>query len=236
MTVYSLEELENRIGYTFEDKKLLTQAITHSSFTHERMLNKEPHYERLEFLGDAVLEMISSEFFFHTYPDMSEGEMTKHRASAVCESALAITARQLELGQFMRFSKGEEQTGGRERDSIIADAVEALIGALYLESGYPEAKRFIMRFVLNDLETKKLFYDAKSVLQEKIQTGGGNEQIHYELLSESGPDHCKVFEAAVYVGEKRLGHGTGRTKKLAQQNAAYEALCRMKDMEPAGRQ
>lgn len=235
MNSYSLEELEKRIGYTFRDKALLLQAITHSSFTNERLINKEPHYERLEFLGDAVLEMISSEYFYYHYPDMPEGKMTKMRAGAVCEPALAVTARQLEIGQFMRFSKGEEQTGGRERDSIIADCVEAIIGAIYVESGYDEAKKFIGRFVLNDLEHKHMFYDAKSILQEKVQTES-HEPIRYDLLSESGPDHCKIFEVAVYIGDKRLGHGTGKTKKLAQQQAAYEALCRMQGTAKAGQQ
>ncbi|MBR1691231.1 MAG: ribonuclease III [Lachnospiraceae bacterium] len=228
MNAYTLSELEKRIGYTFRDKALLRQAITHSSFTNERVINKEPHYERLEFLGDAVLELISSEFFFYKYPDMPEGRMTKLRASAVCEQALAIPAAELELGMFMRFSKGEENTGGRERESIIADAVEAIIGAIYVESGYDEAKRFIERFVLNDLENKHLFYDAKSILQEKVQTQK-LPPIRYELISESGPDHRKVFEVEVYVGEKKLGHGIGKSKKLAQQQAAYEALCKMQE-------
>lgn len=227
MNTYSLEELEKRIGYTFKNKALLRQAMTHSSFTNERKINKEPHYERLEFLGDAVLELASSEFFYYKYPDMPEGKMTKMRASAVCEQALAIPARELELGQFMRFSKGEENTGGRDRDSIIADAVEAIIGAIYLDSGYVDAKHFVEHFVLNDLEKKHLFYDAKSILQEWSQNGD-NESVRYELLSESGPDHNKCFEVAVYVGEKSMGKGTGKSKKLAEQHAAYEALCQIK--------
>ena len=152
--------------------------------------------------------------------------MTKMRASAVCEQALAIPARELELGKFMRFSKGEENTGGRDRDSIIADAVEAIIGAIYIESGFVEAKRFVERFVLNDLEKKHLFYDAKSILQEWSQNKG-NASIRYELISENGPDHHKCFEVVVYVGEQCMGKGTGKSKKLAEQHAAYEALCRM---------
>ena len=226
--MYSLEELEKRIGYTFQDKALLRQAITHSSFSNERRINKEPHYERLEFLGDAVLELASSEFFYDTYPDLSEGKMTKMRASAVCEQALAIPARELEIGKFMRFSKGEENTGGRDRDSIIADAMEAVIGAIYLDCGYTEAKRFVERFVLNDLEKKHLFYDAKSNLQEWSQEGK-NRSIRYELLSESGPDHNKCFEVAVFVGEELMGKGLGKSKKLAEQHAAYEALCKISD-------
>lgn len=228
MNPYPLEELEKRIGYVFKDKELLKQAMTHSSFTNERKINKEPHYERLEFLGDAVLELISSEFFYHKYPELPEGKLTKMRASAVCEQALAIPARELELGMFMRFSKGEEQTGGRERESIIADAVEALTGAIYLESGYDRAKAFVERFVLNDLENKHLFYDAKSILQEKVQLKKLS-QIHYELISESGPDHNKQFEVAVYIGNNLMGKGIGRSKKAAEQQAAYETLCQMKE-------
>lgn len=226
--MYSLEELEKRIGYTFKDKALLSQAITHSSFSNERRINKEPHYERLEFLGDAVLELASSEFFYYTYPDMSEGKMTKMRASAVCEQALAIPARELEIGKFMRFSKGEENTGGRDRDSIIADAMEAVIGAIYLDCGYAEAKRFVERFILNDLEKKHLFYDAKSNLQEWSQNGT-DRNIRYELISESGPDHNKSFEVAVFVGEQLMGKGLGKSKKIAEQHAAYEALCKINE-------
>lgn len=228
MNTYSLETLEKRIGYSFKNIELLKQAMTHSSFSNERKINKEPHYERLEFLGDAVLELASSEFFYYTYPDMTEGKMTKMRASAVCEQALAIPARELELGKFMRFSKGEENTGGRERDSIIADAIEAIIGAIYLDSGYIDAKCFVERFVLNDLEKKHLFYDAKSNLQEWSQNGE-NRSVRYELISESGPDHNKSFEVVVFVDEQMMGKGIGKSKKLAEQHAAYEALCKIND-------
>lgn len=233
MKPYPIEELEKRIGYTFKDKSLLRQAVTHSSYANERKINKEPSYERLEFLGDAVLELVSSEFFFHEYPDMSEGKMTKMRASAVCEQALAIPAKELEIGKFIRFSKGEEQTGGRERESIVADVIEAIAGAIYLESGYEEAKQFISRFVLNDLEKKQLFYDAKSILQEKTQ----NEKlpdVRYELIGESGPDHHKCFEVVAYVGDKLMGSGKGKSKKAAEQQAAYETLCAMSHKENKG--
>lgn len=230
MKPYSIDELEKRIGYTFKNKALLRQAVTHSSYANERKINKEPHYERLEFLGDAVLELVSSEFFFHKYSDMSEGEMTKRRASAVCEQALAIPAKELEIGMFIRFSKGEEQTGGRERESIIADVIEAIAGAIYLESGYEEAKSFIYRFVLNDLEKKQLFYDAKSILQEKIQTEKLPD-VCYELIGESGPDHNKCFEVVAYIDGKMMGRGKGKSKKAAEQQAAYETLCTMSGEE-----
>ena len=161
-----LETLEKEIAYSFKDKSLLKQALTHSSFSNEQRIRKWKNYERIEFLGDAVLELVSSDYFYHTFPEETEGNLTKMRAAAVCEQALAITARQLKLGSYMIFGKGEEASGGRERESIIADAVEAVIGAIYLDSGIEKAREFIHRFVLNDLEHKRLFYYAKSILQE----------------------------------------------------------------------
>lgn len=226
MENYSLEKLEKRINYNFKNKKLLRQAMTHSSFANEQKINHYDHYERVEFLGDAVLELVSSEFLFLHNPTMSEGNLTKLRASAVCEQALAITARELELGMFMLFGKGEEATGGRERDSIIADAVEALIGAIYLDGGIEEAKRFIYTFVLNDLEHKKLFYDAKSILMEEVQKMKKGE-LSYVLLKEEGPEHSKKFFVAAMLQDKQIGAGVGRTKKAAEQQAAYEALMKM---------
>ena len=227
MESYSLDKLEGKINYTFKNKKLIRQAMTHSSFTNEQKINHYEHYERVEFLGDAVLELVSSEFLFLENPTMSEGNLTKTRASAVCEQALAITARELELGKFMLFGKGEEATGGRERDSIIADAVEALIGAIYLDGGMEEAKRFIYTFVLNDLEHKKLFYDAKSILMEEVQKMKAGE-LSYVLLKEEGPEHNKQFFVAAMLKDKQIGTGAGRTKKAAEQQAAYEALMKMK--------
>ena len=225
MDNYSLDKLEERINYTFKDKKLIRQAMTHSSFTNEQKINHYEHYERVEFLGDAILEFVSSEFLYFENPKMSEGNLTKTRASAVCEQALAITARELELGRFMLFGKGEEATGGRERDSIIADAVEAVIGAIYLDGGMEEAKKFIYTFVLNDLEHKKLFYDAKSILMETVQKTG---ELSYVLLKEEGPEHNKQFFVAAMLQDKQIGTGVGRTKKAAEQQAAYEALMKMK--------
>ena len=145
---YTLQTLEERIGYRFQDRMLLTQALTHSSFTNEQKINKAKNYERLEFLGDAVLELVSSEFLFREYPQVPEGELTKLRASMVCEPSLAFCARDLELGKYMRLGKGEESTGGRNRDSITSDAMEALIGAIYLDGGMEKAKAFIQRFIL----------------------------------------------------------------------------------------
>ena len=224
---HSMEILEERIGYKFTDQALLKQAVTHSSFTNEQRIRRAKNYERLEFLGDAVLELVSSEFLFQRNSHMSEGELTKTRASMVCEPSLAFCARDLELGQFILLGKGEEGTGGRTRDSIISDVMEAVIGAIYLDGGMEPAKAFIYRFVLSDLEDKQLFYDSKSTPQELIQ-GKLKKSFHYELLSESGPEHNKVFRVAVYMEEKLLGTGEGRTKKTAEQQAAYQALLRLR--------
>lgn len=225
---YTLKLLEERIGYRFQNIALLKQAITHSSFTNEQRINKFKHYERLEFLGDAVLELVSSEFLFKEHPNMPEGELTKLRASMVCEPSLAFCARDLELGQFMYLGKGEENTGGRHRDSIVSDAMEAVIGAIYLDGGMEYAKTFIYRFILSDLEDKQLFYDSKSNLQELIQ-GKLKKDFRYVLLEESGPEHDKVFVVEVLMEEECLGKGSGRTKKAAEQQAAYEALLLLRD-------
>ena len=177
---YTLTELEERIGYHFKDIALLKQALTHSSFTNEQKINKLKNYERLEFLGDAVLELVSSEFLFRQHPGLPEGELTKQRASMVCEPSLAFCAKDLELGRFMLLGKGEETTGGRHRDSITSDAMEAVIGAIYLDGGMSPATEFINRFVLSDLEDKKLFYDSKSNLQELVQ-GRLKKNVTYEI-------------------------------------------------------
>lgn len=228
MEGYTLSALEEKIGYHFQDLSLLKQALTHSSYSNEQKINKAKHYERLEFLGDAVLELVSSEFLFHANPDMPEGDMTKMRASMVCEPSLAFCARDLELGQYMRLGKGEESTGGRKRDSITSDAMEAVIGAIYLDGGMEPAKAFINRFILSDLEDKVLFYDSKSNLQEVIQ-GTLKKDFRYELLEESGPEHDKTFVVEVVMEEKHLGKGSGRTKKAAEQQAAYQALLLLRE-------
>ena len=225
---YTLRTLEERIGYEFRDEALLKQALTHSSFTNEQKINKAKNYERLEFLGDAVLELVSSEFLFREHPEVPEGELTKQRASMVCEPSLAFCARDLELGEFMRLGKGEESTGGRNRDSITSDAMEAVIGAIYLDGGMTAAKAFIDRFILSDLEDKQLFYDSKSNLQELVQ-GKFKQELSYELLEESGPEHNKTFRVSVHMGEEVLGEGQGRTKKAAEQQAAYMALLRLRE-------
>lgn len=225
---YTWKDLEERVGYVFQDDELLKQALTHSSFNNEQRINKAGDYERLEFLGDAVLELVSSEFLFKLHPELSEGELTKLRASMVCEPSLAFCARDLELGKFIRMGKGEENTGGRERESITSDAMEALVGAIYLDGGMSPAREFIDRFILSDLEDKQLFYDSKSNLQELIQ-GKLKKEFGYELLEESGPEHDKTFRVLVQMEGEPLGEGIGKTKKAAEQQAAYKALLVLRD-------
>ncbi len=223
----ALLELQGKIGYHFQNEALLKQALTHSSFANEQKINKLNNYERLEFLGDAVLELVSSEFLYNENADMPEGQLTRLRASMVCEPALAYCARDIHLNSYILLGKGEEATGGRKRDSIISDVMEAVIGAIYLDGGIDQAKRFIDRFVLSDLEDKILFLDSKTLLQEEIQKKN-TAQLRYELVGETGPDHDKQFEVEAYLNDKLIGVGAGRTKKAAEQQAAYEALRKLK--------
>lgn len=223
-----LQELQERIGYVFKNDALLKQAITHSSFSNEQKINKIDNYERLEFLGDAVLELVSSEFLFNENKTMPEGQLTRLRASMVCEPALAYCARDIELDKFILLGKGEEATGGRKRDSITSDVMEAVIGAIYLDGGLEDAKRFINRFVLSDLENKILFLDSKTLLQEEIQKKNG-AVLRYELVGETGPDHDKEFTVEAYLNDKLIGKGVGRNKKSAEQQAAYAALLKIKN-------
>ncbi len=228
-----LKELENKIGYKFTDFTLLEQAMMHSSYTNEKNLPKSSCNERLEFLGDAVLELVSSEFLFKESPDTPEGELTKTRASMVCEPSLALCARDIGLGNYLLLGKGEEATGGRFRDSVTSDAMEVLIGAIYLDGGFTNAKEFIHRFVLTDLENKKLFYDSKTILQEMVQAKKDGD-VTYRLVKEEGPDHNKSFYVEVLIGGAVMGEGSGRTKKAAEQQAAYKAIVSLKNRDKAG--
>lgn len=221
-------EFEETIGYHFADSKLLEQALTHSSYANERHLAKLSDNERLEFLGDAVLEIVTSEFLFEKYPKCPEGELTRMRASLVCEPTLAFCTRDLNLGQYLFLGKGEELTGGRTRKSVLSDALEAVIGAIYLDGGFASAKEFIHRFVLNDIGHKKLFYDSKTILQEIVQRDYKEEEVCYVLTGERGPDHAKIFEVEVRIGERVAGAGCGSTKKAAEQAAAYRAIIGLK--------
>lgn len=232
----TLEELEDRMGYHFHDKQLLRQAITHSSFANEQKINRQQHYERLEFLGDAVLELITSDFVYREDQEMQEGQLTKKRASLVCEQALAICAEELELGAFLRLGKGEDATGGRKRSSINSDVMEALIGAIYLDGGMEAAKLFAYRFVLSDAQDKqRMISDTKTELQEYVQRII-KKDLRYELIDEFGPEHDKTFLIEVIVDDTPLGRGQGRTKKLAEQRAAGAALLNLKKLKEEGKQ
>ena len=216
--------LQEKIGYRFRDEALLRQALSHSSYVNEHKQETGGDNERLEFLGDAVLELSSSEFLFLEYRDMPEGDMTKLRASLVCEPTLAMCAREIDLPEYLMLGKGEERTGGRHRDSIVSDALEALIGAIYLDGGFANAKDFVRRWILTDIEHKKLFYDSKTILQEMVQRDHKDEEVSYVLVGEEGPDHAKQFIAEVRIGGKTQGRGRGSTKKGAEQEAAYRAI------------
>ena len=189
-------------------------------------LKKLSDNERLEFLGDAVLELTSSEFLFSHYPKLTEGQLTKLRASIVCEPTLAQCTQELHLGDYLFLGKGEDQTGGRNRKSVLSDAMEAVIGAIYLDGGFANAKEFVLKYILTDIENKHLFYDSKTILQEVVQ--GEHEQLTYVLLDEQGPDQDKTFTVGVLIGRKEISTGTGHTKKAAEQEAAYQALLVLK--------
>ena len=223
-----LKELQERIGYRFQREELLHQALSHSSYVNEHRQEAGVDNERLEFLGDAVLELSSSEFLYLEYPEMPEGDMTKLRASLVCEPTLAMCAREMNLPDYLLLGKGEEHTGGRFRDSIVSDALEALLGAIYLDGGFASAKEFVKKWILTDIEHKKLFYDSKTILQEMAQRDYRDQEVSYVLVGEEGPDHAKQFIAEVRIGGKTLGRGRGSTKKGAEQEAAYRAIILLK--------
>ena len=218
-----LDGFQKIIQYQFNNIGLLKNALTHSSYANEKKTGNYKDNERLEFLGDAVLELTSSEFIYTGNPDMNEGKMTRLRASIVCEPTLAMCARQIHLQEYIMLGKGEDLTGGRTRDSIISDALEALIGAIYLDGGFANAKEFVLNFILNDIEHKQLFYDSKTILQEIVQENG-TQPVEYILTKEEGPDHNKNFTVEARVNGKVMGQGSGHTKKAAEQAAAYQAI------------
>lgn len=226
----NLQELEKRIGYSFRDRGLLEQAMSHSSYANEKRKGHLGSNERLEFLGDAVLELVSSMFLYDRYPELPEGELTRRRAGLVCEPSLAACARECGIPESLLLGKGEEMTGGRKRDSLVSDALEALIGAIYLDGGFDDARDFILRRVLNDAGKRELFHDSKTILQELLQEHGSNP-LRYQLIREEGPDHDKQFTAQVSVEDRVLGTGTGHTKKAAEQAAAYQAVCALKKQQ-----
>lgn len=221
-------QIMETIEYQFQNKDLLVQAFTHSSYANERKINRIQDYERLEFLGDAVLELITSEALLTRYPKKHEGELSKLRSSIVCEYCLAQCARELHYPDYVYLSKGERQTGGADRDSLLCDLFESVLGAIYLDGGLEPARRYVERFLLSDIENKRLFYDAKTHLQELVQKAELGE-IQYVLLDEQGPDHQKHFFVEVDIEGTRYGAGDGQSRKQAEQKAAYEALLRLKN-------
>lgn len=221
------EEFEDKIGHHFKNRDLLTEAFTHSSYANENKLGRR-YNERLEFLGDSVLSLVVSRHLFTKYPELPEGELTKVRAALVCEKALDVFASKINLGKYLLLGKGEEATGGRQRSSILADAFEAVIAAVYLDGGFETANEYVLKFIPETLEDCKniSFHDYKTRLQEVIQKNP-EDIIEYELVEESGPDHNKLFVVEVTLDTNVIGKGRGRSKKEAEQMAAKEALSLM---------
>ena len=219
-----MKALENNLKYTFKNKSLLTNALTHSSYANE-MRNGINSNERLEFLGDSVLSIIVADYLFKELPNKPEGELTKLRASLVCEKSLCGFSRELEIGKYLLLGKGEDKGGGRERDSILADAFEAVLAAIYLDGGMDVARKHVMRFILPELSHKddEVFKDYKTALQEIIQRNP-EESVSYTLVGEEGPDHNKIFKVEVRLNSNTIGKGKGKSKKQAEQMAAKQAL------------
>ena len=219
-----IKDLETAIGYRFHNITLLQNALTHSSYANERWHDSLKSNERLEFLGDSILGMVVAEHLYRNFPNRPEGELTRMRADMVCERALARVAEQISLGQHLLLGNGEEQGGGRGRDSILADAVESVIAACFLDGGMDAARGFINRFVLEDIPVRKLRNaDYKTALQELVQQKK-NQVLSYELVGEEGPDHNKTFRVSVSLNGKIVGEGTGSSKKRAEQDAAHGAI------------
>lgn len=218
--------IEKNINYTFKSDELKELALSHSSFVNENRASPVDSNERLEFLGDAALELIVTEYLYDNYPELLEGELTKLRASVVCEPMLAKKARELSLGDALKMGKGEDQTGGRQRESTLCDLFEAVIGAIYLDGGYEQAKKFALRTLEPEIAYMSARFsrnDAKTYLQEQLQKNGA-VRIEYNVISEKGPEHEKTFTVSVSYNDTVLGTGTGRSKKEAEQNAAANAL------------
>lgn len=223
-TICNINKFEDTINYTFKNKSYILEALTHSSYSNE---NKDYKFnERLEFLGDSVLSIVISDYLFKTERNLPEGELTKLRANIVCEESLSEVAGQIHLGEYLLLGKGEEATGGRERISILADALEAVIAAIYLDGGLKEASKFIFEFMAQIIDNSvegKIFRDYKTYLQEVLQSKG-EQHIWYKLVEEKGPDHNKRFVMEVGINDTVLGVGEGKSKKDAEQVAAKSAL------------
>lgn len=222
-----IKDLEEAIGYRFHDISLLQNALTHSSFANERWHNSLLSNERLEFLGDSILGMLVAEYLYRNFPDRPEGELTRMRADMVCEKTLAGVAGKLHLGEHLMLGHGEEQGGGRSRDSILADAVESVIAACFLDGGIQAALKFVQTFILVEVPVSQLHnVDYKTMLQELVQQKK-NQSLSYALTGESGPDHDKRFTVAVSLNGSVVGEGEGRSKKRAEQDAARAAIANL---------
>ena len=222
-----MQTIEEKIGYTFQNKELLKKALTHTSYAYENNIESN---EKLEFLGDSILEFVSSKYLYENYPELKEGEMTKVRATVVCEKSLHKVAKMHDFSDFLYLGRSERKMGGQERPAILADSVEAVIAAIYLDGGIEQAEKFIIQSLKEDIEiaTKHVGdKDYKTVLQEKLQEHG-DVKIEYEIIKEEGPDHNKSFEVQVSCDGKKLAKGQGRSKKEAQMNAAQKALEKLK--------
>ncbi len=222
----NLSSLEQLLGYSFKDKSYLKKALTHKSYAHEHAETVRAYNERLEFLGDSVLELIISEFLFAMYPDFTEADLSRIKAYVVQEATLASKAAKLHLGQYLMLGKGEERTGGRNKSSLLADTFEAMLAAIYLDGGYNAARDFIMRNMKDkvmEVSTSNAVLDFKTRLQEVAQADFGGLP-RYVITGEKGPEHKKVFEVQVYIKDRLIGTGTGKTKKAAAQKAAEQGL------------
>lgn len=222
-----MKTLEERLGYQFKNRSLLENALTHSSYANEHRDSGMSSNERLEFLGDSVLGMVVADHLYREHPQMPEGELTRTRAAMVCEGSLFEVARALELGKYLRLGKGEDAGGGRERPSILADATEAVLAAVYLDGGIAQARRLIRVLILGNEEEMSASRDYKTALQELVQRESG-QKLTYRLVGEEGPDHAKRFSVEVELNGKTVGAGEGRTKKAAEQNAAKAAIEKLK--------
>ena len=227
-----IKDLENAIGYRFKNIQLLQNALTHSSYANERWHNSLLSNERLEFLGDSVLGMLVAEYLFRNFPDRPEGELTRMRADMVCEQTLAAAANKIGIGSHLLLGHGEEQGGGRSRNSILADAMESVIAACFLDGGIEAALKVVQQFILVEVPVKRLHnVDYKTKLQELVQQKK-NQTLSYALVGESGPDHDKHFEVEVSLNGKVVGSGSGSSKKRAEQSAAASAVENLFPEEP----
>lgn len=214
-------ELEEILGYHFKDKKHLDTAFTHKSYANENKFGLMS-YERYEYLGDAILQFVSSKELFLQYPDKTEGELTKLRASLVCEYTLSQITKEYGFGKYLYLSHGEELTGGMNRPSILCDLFESVLGAIYLDGGLEEAEKYIKKFLLTDIEHRSKFYDAKSILQEYVQ--GIGQKLEYKLLSTQGPEHNRIYNVVALIDGVTYEEGSGPTKKMAEQVAAHNTI------------